>query len=261
MNRRRIHRPTTPRRARPWRHASALVCGVAIGLACGIAGADGGAPLSLPFGEPGAAPRPPWHVAGLPRQTKPFTAFSIVDLDGRRALRVQADASYGNLVHPLQLETTPHALAWHWRMEQLIDADDLRMRAGDDTALKVCLGFDMPMERVPFVERQLLRLTRTQTREIVPAASVCYVWDAHLPPGTALASPFTRRIRYKVLESGPARLHQWIAERRDVAADFVELFGDESREVPPLVGVLVGADADNTLGHSLAYVADLVVEP
>ena len=36
---------------------------------------------------------------------------------------------------------------------------------------------------------------------------------------------------------------------------------DESKEVPPVTGVAVGADADNTHGHSLAHVADLVLEP
>ena len=89
----------------------------------------------------------------------------------------------------------------------------------------------------------------------------CYVWDAHLPVGTAIPNAFTKRVRYKVLESGPARLHQWTPEKRNLAADFIELFGDESKEVPPVTGVAVGADADNTHGHSLAHVADLVLEP
>ena len=54
-----------------------------------------------PFGTPRAAPLAPWHVAGLPRQKKPFTSFRIVEADGRRAVRIEADNSYGNLVYPL----------------------------------------------------------------------------------------------------------------------------------------------------------------
>jgi hypothetical protein len=223
-------------------------------------GADG--PMALPFGPVGADARAPWHIAGLPNQVKPYTTFSVIDLDGRRALRVEADSSYGNLVHPLQFNgTQPTTLAWHWRVEELIDAEDLRKRGGDDTALKVCVSFDMPIDKVPFVERQLLRIARGQSREPVPAASVCYVWDGHLPIGTSLDNAFTRRIRYKVLQSGPGKLHQWVAERRNFAADFTELFGNESTEVPPVIGVLVGADADNTHGHSLAHVADISIEP
>jgi len=240
-----------------WRPSvAALICLIAF---TGRASADGALPLA--FGPAGAQARAPWHVTGLPNQTKPFTSFSVVDLDGRRALRVEADSSYGNLVHPLRLSTTPAALSWQWRADELIDAEDLRTRGGDDVAVKVCVLFDMPLEKVPFIERQLLRVARSKTNEPVPAATVCYVWDGHLPVGTALDNAFTRRIRYKVLQTGTAHLHQWMNERRNIAADFSELFGAESSEVPPVIGVLVGADADNTHGHSLAHVADVVIEP
>jgi hypothetical protein len=228
-------------------------------LACAFTVAHAATPL--PFGAPGAAPLAPWHVAGLPKQSKPFTKFKLVDLEGRPALRIEADNSYGNLVYPLQPARAVARLSWSWRADELIEADDLRTKAGDDTALKVCVFFDLPLEKVPFVERQLLRVVRGQSNEPLPAATVCYVWDAHLPVGTAIPNAFTKRVRYKVLESGAAKLHQWTAEKRNLAADFIELFGDESQEVPPVTGVAVGADADNTHGHSLAHVADVVLEP
>ena len=71
---------------------------------------------------------------------------------------------------------------------------------------------------------------RSQTDDVLPGATVCYVWDAHLPVGTTMPSPFTSRLRYMVLESGSARRGQWVDERRDVAADFLRLFGDESTD-------------------------------
>ena len=97
--------------------------------------------------------------------------------------------------------------------------------------------------------------------EFVAPVREGYIWDAHLPPGTQLDSPFTRRLRYIVLRSGAERLHRWTAEKRDVVADFIKLFGDETRELPPLIGVAVGADADNTRGRSLAHAADIVLAP
>ncbi|HKX44005.1 MAG TPA: DUF3047 domain-containing protein [Burkholderiaceae bacterium] len=239
-----------------WR-AAVLGLGL-LSLSCG-AWADG--PMPLPFGPVGPEAHAPWHVTGLPNQTKPYTKFSVVDLDGHRAVRVEAESSYGNLVYPLELKAVPAALSWRWRVEELIDADDLRQRSTDDNAIKVCVSFDMPIDKVPFLERQLLRSARGRTNEPVPSASVCYVWDAHLPVGTSLDNAFTRRIRYKVLQSGPAHLHQWMSERRNVGADFLELFGGESSEVPPVIGVAVGADSDNTHTHSLAHVADVVIEP
>ncbi len=214
----------------------------------------------LAAGAAGAPPAP-WHVVGLPQQTKPFTRFSMVDLDGRRALKVEADESYGNLVRILSSPPTATHLAWQWRVERPLSRTDLRRRSGDDVEIKVCVFFDEPLDKLSFGERQVLRFARSSSAEPVPSATVCYVWDSQLPPGTAIDNAFTRRLRYIVLESGAQRLDQWVAERRDLAADFLRLFGDECDTVPPIIGFAVGADADNTHGHSIAYVADLVLEP
>src|SRR6185369_8510425 len=90
-----------------------------------------------PFGAVGATPTAPWHVVGLPQQTKPFTRFSVVDIDGKRAIKIEADESYGNLAHPVKAAVPAH-LAWQWRIEKPLENADLRQRAGDDTAVKVC---------------------------------------------------------------------------------------------------------------------------
>jgi hypothetical protein len=214
-----------------------------------------------PFGAVGSAPTAPWHVVGLPQQTKPFTRFSVVDIDGKRAIKIEADESYGNLIHPVQAAVPAH-LAWQWRIEKPLENADLRQRAGDDTAVKVCVSFDLPIDNIPFTDRQILRIARGKTTEPVPAASVCYVWDAKLPAGTALDNAFTRRIRYIVLQSGNDRLDRWVSERRDLGADFMRLFKDESpNAVPPIIGIAIGADSDNTKSHAVSYVSGIALEP
>lgn len=238
------------------RWASALA--FSVGLAGALPAVAAGNMLQ-PFAASGSAPSGPWHVVGLPGQKKPFTRFSVVDVDGKRALRVDADESYGNLVHLLPPEQKPQRLAWRWRVDELITSADLRVREGDDTTLKVCTLWDEALDQVPFVERQVLRIARTKTTEPIPAATVCYVWDSKLPEGTELHSPFTHRLRYIVLRSGE-RGHQWATEKRDIAADFMRLFGDEVKELPPLIGVAVGADSDNTHTKSTGHVAEVVLE-
>jgi hypothetical protein len=214
-----------------------------------------------PFGASGGAPQAPWKVVGLPQQTKPFTRFSVVDVDGKRAVKIEADLSYGNIVHPVKAVAAPAQLSWQWRIEKPIETADLREKHGDDTAVKVCVFFDLPIDNVPFTDRQLLRIARGKTTDPVPTATVCYVWDAKLAAGTTLDNAFTRRMRYIVLESGTDRLNKWVSEKRDVAADFLKLFSDEIRVVPPIVGIAVGADSDNTQGHSVAYVSGIALEP
>jgi hypothetical protein len=218
------------------------------------------APALVPVAAADGAPPAPWHVVGLPAQRKPFTRFDVVALDGERVLRVEATQSYGNLVHATQIDDGGvHQLSWRWRVDEGLPGADLSRRATEDLPVRVCALFDLPLAAVPFVERQMLRAVRMGTADDPPAASVCYVWDARLPPGSVLASPFTRRVRYLVLHGPETPLHSWRVEKRDLGADFLKLFGDEAKTVPPLIGVAVGADADNTKGHSLAHVADLVL--
>ena len=218
-------------------------------------------PVLTPFVAASAEPSPPWRVVGLPNQTKPFTQFSVVDVEGRRALRVEAVESYGNLVHALKNVDAGVKLAWQWRVDKLVTGANLRVKAGDDVALKVCVLFDQAMQDIPFLERQLLRLAQSQSNEPLPSATLCYVWDTELPAGTEMENAFTRRLRYVVLQSGPGKLRHWVAEKRDIGADFLKLFGSEVSVVPPVIGVAVGADADNTHSRSLGFVADLAFLP
>jgi hypothetical protein len=204
---------------------------------------------------------PPWRVTGLPHQTKPFTQFSIVERNGSRVLRVEADRSYGNLEHSLTNPPGAKRLSWRWQVEQGLKNADLRQRSGEDMAVRVCALFDLPDSQIPAGERAKLMLARVSTGDHVPGATVCYVWDNRLAPDTTVESPYTRRIRFMVLRGPESPPGQWHDESRDIGADFLRLFGDESQQVPPLIGVAVGADSDNTGEHSVAYVSDVALGP
>ena len=239
-----------------WR-VSACLCWMLLTPAVGVQAAG---PLLVQPAGASDMPPAPWHVVGLPQQSKPFTRFSVVTLGGQRALRVEANLSYGNLVHPLHEDTGQHRLTWRWRVDEPLTGTDLRTKDGDDSPIKVCAMFELSTAAVPFVERQVLRIARLRSGETLPSASVCYVWDARLPPGTVLANAFTRRIRIIVLRGPEAPLHTWVTEQRDVWADVLKVFADEADAVPPLVGVAIGADVDNTQGHSLAHVGAITLD-
>jgi hypothetical protein len=234
-------------------------------VACAAPLAQAAEPALTPFKEMVADPPAPWHVVGLPGQTpqsKPFTEFAVVEIDGRKALRVEAKQSFGNLVHPVTWTAPTAKLSWQWRVDDPVPNADLRAKSGDDTALKVCVSFAMPLDQVPFVERQLLKVGQSKTSEPLATANVCYVWDNNLAVGTEIDNAFSRRTRYVVLQTGTANLKQWMSEKRDVNADFKKLFADENQgKVYAVTGVGIGADADNTKARSVGYVANITLEP
>lgn len=49
--------------------------------------------------------------------------------------------------------------------------------------------------------------------------------------------------------------------QRDLAADFVRAFGEETTSVPKLLAISLGADAGNTRGESLGFIANLEFTP
>jgi hypothetical protein len=233
----------------------------ALGAAFAFASAAQAEPAEVlhPFSEArDAQPPAPWHFTSLPGKVP--TRFEVVQLGGLRVLKVEADQSYGNLVHRtrvlLQGEPT---LAWRWRVEQFVQSADLHTQAGDDGAAKLCVFFDYPVDRLTFTERARLKLARAASGEEVPSEVLCYVWDEKEPKGTLLTNAFTNRMRMLVIESGAAAAPGgWVAEHRNLLADYRRAFGQEAGgAMPDVAAVAVSADADNTHGHGLAYFSDL----
>jgi len=214
--------------------------------------------LLTPFSSATAAQAPsPWHFTTLPNKSP--TRFEVDLLDGQRVLKVDADNSYGNLVHPTRVELNDKAtLAWRWRVENFVEGADLRTRSGDDGAAKVCVFFDFPGDRLSVGERTRLALARRATGEAVPTETLCYVWDNKEAKGNEFDNAFTKRIRMVVLESGAtAKPGGWTSERRNLLADYKRAFGEEAGDIrPDVTAVAVSADADNTHGHGLAYFSD-----
>jgi len=254
---------TPPRAARPFRRAlmrGAAALAMALAVLAPAQPADEPHAL-VPFTAAAAgAPPAPWHFTTLPH--KQPTRFDVVDLDGARVLRVQADASYGLLAHRVRLPLdAAAALAWRWRVDRFVEGADLHTRAGDDGAAKLCVFFDYPAERLSLMERTRLALARRLSGEAVPSEALCYVWDAHEAPGTVLANAFTDRMRMMVLASGSApSADGWRAERRPLLADYRRAFGAEAGALAPdVAAVVVSADADNTQAHGLAYFSDIAL--
>lgn len=215
------------------------------------------APLA-PFGVAGTGElNPAWSVRGLPGNlAKPLSRFEVVSLAGETALQVSTDKSYGLLAHAWR-GPAPAQLEWRWRVDQPLAQTDIRTKAGDDAALKVCVLFDQPLSDIPLLQRASLALTRAGTGQDLPSATLCYVWDPVYPSGSSGANPYSARVRYIVLDGQGTPAAHWRTQRRRVAEDFQRLFGMESPVTPPVLAVVVGADSDNTQGQSVAYVTQL----
>ncbi len=205
----------------------------------------------------GATPPAPWRLVTAPKIAR-HTLYRIVELDGARVLRAEADASYANLLHPVSGMPSAAILRWRWRVDTLIERADLTRKEGDDAAARVCALFDLPLDRLSTGDRMKLRLARLLFDRDLPAAAICYLWDSNTAPGTWLANAYTDRVQMLVLRQGNAG--RWFDEQRDLRADFARAFPREAAGgVPQLAAMAVSSDADNTQTRALAYFGDITL--
>jgi hypothetical protein len=91
--------------------------------------------------------------------------------------------------------------------------------------------------------------------EYPPLAAINYIWESKAPVGTMVPNPYTDRVMMFVVESGSAKLHQWVNEERNVYEDYKKAFGEE----PPMIsGVAIMTDTDNTGESAIAYYGNIL---
>jgi hypothetical protein len=164
-------------------------------------------------------------------------AIELVRTDGRLAARMRSErasfAMHRDVV--VELREFPY-LSWTWKVTKLPAGGDVREAARDDQAAQVYVIF--PRWPSPRTASDVLG----------------YVWDSRTPVGTRLKNPRADNVRIIVVESGPARLREWRAYERNVAADYAALFGRQ----PPRVGKLaLMVDSNDTRGEAEALFGDL----
>ena len=188
------------------------------------------------------------------------TRFTLAGSDGVTVMQMDASDAGASLFRPIRIDPNRSpGLSWRWRVQNLDDAGaDLRRKQGDDVPARLYVMFDYPLDRLSLIERAKIALARSVAGDVVPAAALCYVWDGTLPAGTTLWNAYTDRVRMIVVESGAARRGEWVSEERDVAADFRAAFGEEP---PPISGVAIAADTDQTGETVRAWFGDIRFAP
>lgn len=199
-------------------------------------------------GDEAAAPAT-WQHYRLPG--KQPSQFSFVRLDGRDAMAVKSEASASMLRRAVHV--APEDLGrvrFSWKVPGLIEQADMTQRDTDDAPVRVVLAFDGDRSRLSAKDAMLSEMARLLTGEEMPYATLMYVWCNKRAPGSVILNPRTDRIRKLVMESGPAKLNQWLDYERDIRADYQKAFGE-----PPgaLIGIGIMTDTDNTRSTAKAW--------
>ncbi|MCL7930625.1 DUF3047 domain-containing protein [Halomonas llamarensis] len=164
------------------------------------------------------------------------THYEIVAKDGANVLQAQSrgQASARYLEREINLDETPY-LHWCWQVNATYPGLDETTKAGDDYPARV------------YVARKT-GLLPWQVQ------SVNYVWSSTQDAGNTWTNAFTDRAELMALQGGSSSVGEWVAEVRDVRADFTTLF-DES--VTTIDGVALMSDGDNSGNNATAWFSQL----
>lgn len=187
--------------------------------------------------------------------SKPRTQYRLAAVDGTVALEAVAEQSASGLQRPMRIDARQFPFVeWRWKIAAPVPGADVREGSREDAPVRVLLAFHGDKDKLGFFERSKLRIAKSLSGQDPPYATLMYIWANDIPPETVVHNPHTSRVRMIVVESGDARVGEWVSYRRDVLADYRRAFEEEPEE---LLGVGVMTDTDNTGERARAWYGDI----
>jgi hypothetical protein len=119
-------------------------------------------------------------------------------------------------------------LTWQWRAILFPVNTNEREKRGNDSVLGLYAVFG----HMPFIK------------------AIKYIWSDTLPEGITFDSPSSSSAKIVVLRSGRALMGKWVAETRDVLADYRRFFGNGSKD-PVADGLAILTDSDDSKSHAI----------
>lgn len=138
---------------------------------------------------------------------------------------------YGKRVQ-IDLTQTPY-INWQWKIDNRLEGLDETTKSGDDFAARIYL-----VKKAGLFGRK--------------SRAVNYVWSSNKQQGSQWHNAFKPKNSRTIAIRGVAHpIGQWVTEKRNVAADFVQLYGVKIDQVD---AVVIMSDTDNSgLSASASY--------
>jgi hypothetical protein len=183
------------------------------------------------------------------------TSYSIARRDGRNTLHAVADSASSGLACAVDIDPrrTPW-LRWEWRADAVSEKASVAEDITEDTSARIVIAFDGDMSRLRLRDRVFFEQVELFTGNVLPYATLTYVWDGRLPVDRVLPYVRSERIRYEIVESGAAHTGRWLRYERNVLDDYLRVFGEPAGRITS-VGVLT--DSDDLKGHVEAWYGDI----
>ncbi|GAA0846301.1 hypothetical protein GCM10009113_20790 [Marinobacter szutsaonensis] len=197
----------------------------------------------------------PLHFPKIDRHTR----YELVQEDGQQVVRATTEGGASGLITRLKLEPDNSLkLAWQWKVSNVFEGGNAREKSGDDYPARIYVAFEFQPEDAGFFERAKRKTVEVLFGETLPGNALNYIWANKLPEGEFIANSYTDRTMMVAVNSGGSQVGQWVSVERDIVADYRKAFGEDP---PPVVGIAIMSDSDNTGERATAWYRDLILMP
>ncbi len=163
------------------------------------------------------------------KKIEKHTSYTLVKEGDAVVVKADARASASGLTREIRIDSREYPIVqWRWRVENTLKKGDVHEKEGDDYPARLYIAFEYDPSLLGFFEKLKYEAARLLYGQYPPVGAINYIWESSAPVGTFVPNPYTDRVVMIVVESGEARLHQWISEERNIYEDYRKAFGKES---------------------------------
>ncbi len=209
--------------------------------------------------SPDARYPPGWELFKLANGHKRST-YDLVESDRGTVVRARSDGGISTLATDRQLDqidlSTHPILEWHWKVDQLAQAANVRKKSRSDFAASIVVTFDY--NQLTLLQRLKHFTMRIVGYHINPYRMLIYFWGNVVPRGDVSKNVHADWFRQIAVRSGSTHVGEWVPERRNVLEDYRTLFGEEP---PPVRSVSITTETNSTETPVTAYYGDILFRP
>jgi hypothetical protein len=189
------------------------------------------------------------NVSNKPEHTK----YTIEKTNDGSYLKAESNKSVLALAYKEEFNVyTYPKVRWRWKVNNVYQNANPETKDGDDYAIRVYVAFKYdPKASTSIGQRLKYGLVNSMYGEYPPQSTLNYVWANSENQKTILTSPYSDTIKLIALEKGSKKVGTWQDEEIDIIQDYKKAFGVDP---PPIAGIAVMNDSDNTGQSSVSYI-------
>ncbi len=192
-----------------------------------------------------------WKELTFPK-IKEHSRYTIEKNHETTHLKAESDASASGIILKKDFNVYDFPKArWRWKITNVYKRGDAREKTGDDYPIRVYIVFKYDPDTASFGQKIKYGIAKKLYGEYPPHSSLNYIWANRKHKEKILANTYAGEAKMVILQTGADNAGIWKDEEVNILDDYRSAFGEDP---PPVAGIAIMNDSDNTGESSVSYI-------